>query len=90
MTTSKLNPDSAILGQLDEQWQKIAAVLVWKLARDGVQITLEDFRNFAVETAAGEAVLFTHGHIDSIELSIVTAKRAAELAVYDANNRGTG
>lgn len=89
VSVREVNPDSTVLQQLDQQWQKIAAVLVWKLARSGVTISGDDFEKFAQEGDAGQAVLFTHGHKDSIELSIVTAERARALAEYDAQQRGT-
>lgn len=88
MTTHEINPDSTVLRQLDQQWEKIAALLVWKLARDGVQLKAADFERFTNETNAGEAVLFTRGSKDAIELSIVTAERARVLAEHDAAQSG--
>lgn len=90
MTVHTVNPDSTVLNQLEDQWEKIVAIPVWKLARDGVRITLQDLESFAKETAAGDAVLFTHGHYDSFDFKIVTAQRAQELAEWDAKQRGTG
>jgi lauroyl/myristoyl acyltransferase len=91
VTVTEINPEAVVLDQLRDQWEKIAAVLVWKLSRDKVvQITWQDLEQFQVEVDAGEAVMFTHGHKESIELSIVTASRAVELARHDAAQRGAG
>ncbi len=87
---NEINPDNATLEQLREHWEKIAAVLVWKLARDGVRITMQDLDQFQAESDAGECVLFTHGHKDSIELAIVSASRAEILARHDAAQSGAG
>jgi hypothetical protein len=90
VTVHEMNPEAVVLNQLREQWEKVAAVLVWKLARDGVRITFEDLEQFGRECVAGEAVLFTHGHKDSIEFAIVTAERARALAEHDRNQSGSG
>lgn len=84
MSANDLNPDSAILQQLDGQWQKIAAVLVWKLARNGVTLTVGDFASFPKDHA-----LYTHGHRDSIDFKLVTMADAERLAAHDrSTNRG--
>ena len=90
MTIDTINPDSVVLDQLDEQWQKMLAMIVWKFAAGkGFTLTAADVEAYAVETERGEAVLFTHGHKHSIDFMIVTEKRARELAAHDAaTNKG--
>lgn len=88
MTVQILNPDSTVLQQMEGHWQKIATLLVWKLARAGVHITGQDMAEYGVQFAAGEAFLLTHGHHDSIELKIVSEIEARRLAEYDARFKG--
>jgi hypothetical protein len=92
VSINKLN-DAPILDQLDEQYQKLLAILVWKLQRDGshpngVTITHKDLVAYTEANARGEAVFLTHGHFDSIEFKSVTKQRAAELAKWDAAQKG--
>lgn len=80
MPNNVMNPDSVVLQQVDGMWQKLAALIVWKLAREGVTITHKDMDEFA----RGDNVLLTHGHFDSIEFKIVTAEAARRIAAHDA------
>lgn len=89
MPVEVINPDSAVLSQVGEYWQKLAAMLVWKLARKGVKISVKDMDAFQREYEAGGGVLLTHGHHDSIEFKIVTRAEAERIAAYDATQRGT-
>lgn len=84
MTVNVINPDAAILQQVQEHWQKLAALIVWKLAPTGVTLTFEDISSFPPDR-----VLLTHGHRDSIEFKIVSQADAERLAAHDrATNRG--
>lgn len=90
MSVNVLNPDSAILQQVDGHWQKMAMLILWKLnGKEKVRITLEDMQRFQSSCAPGDPVLFTHGHTDSIEFQIVDQASAARLAEHDASMRGT-
>lgn len=84
-----LNPDSAMAKQTEGQFQKFLAIALHKLKRehgiDGVKITADDIAEFA---DAG-LVMLTHGHVDSIELRLVTLAEANRLAAYDAGMRGS-
>lgn len=88
--TNKLN-DAPILDQLDGQWQKFAAVILWKLhGNQQVRITAEDIDAFGKQFGAGGfPVIFTHGHKDSIEFQIVSEEAAKRIAAHDAERRGT-
>ncbi len=89
MTVTKINPDSVILQQVEEQWQKLAMLILWKLAgRKSVRITAEDIARCTAEFAPGIPVIFTHGHSDSIEFSIVTEADAQRIAEHDRTMRG--
>ena len=90
MTVNKLNPDSVILQQLDGQWQKIAMLLLLKLAgREKVRITHAEMESLTKQFAPGIPVLMTHGHFDSIDFQVIDEAAARRLADYDAQMRGT-
>lgn len=73
-----------IIDQLEGQWEKIVAALVFKLAKDGVVLTMKDFEEC---TNSGRALL-SHGHFDSIEFKMVTREEAKRLAEFDATKTG--
>lgn len=90
MTVHKVNPDSTILSQLDEQWAKFFTFVVWKYHNNdkGVVITVEDMQRYQADFESGKAFLLTHGHHDSVEFKIVTKERAEELAAWDRSRDG--
>lgn len=84
-----INPDSTILQQVDGEWQKLAAAILWKLVKRGVvKVTVEDLKEMEAEFAPGMACIFTHGHAESIEFSLVTMEQAERLAAHDKTMRG--
>jgi hypothetical protein len=90
MTVNNMTPDSVVLGQLDGHWQKLAAMLLWKIkGREMVRLTHEDIARFQAEFLPFEPVIFTHGHSDSIDFQIVTHEQAERLAAHDKTMRGT-
>jgi hypothetical protein len=76
--------DKRILDQLEGHWQKMLLLTIWKLSKEKeVEITTEDIQNFQKEYAAeGGAVLFTHGHKESIEYRVVSAKKLENLNAF--------
>lgn len=84
MTVTKLN-DAPVLDQIEELgYMKFMALLVHKLAPNGVTITAEDIARFPPN-----GVLFSHGHHDGFEFRIVTQEAAERIAAHHAaNNRG--
>lgn len=82
----EVNPDNESLRQLREYWQKITAMLVWKLAPDGVTITAADMVAFQQDGR----FLLAHGHHDSFEFRMVTREEgdrlAAEYAASQSEN----
>lgn len=88
MNVKVVNPGAVVLDQIQEHYQKLLAMVVWKLAPGGVTLSLADIERFAHATEAGDAVLLTHGHFDSIEFKIVDAASAQRLADHDAKQRG--
>jgi len=84
MAINMINPDAAILQQVQEHWQKLAALIVWKLAPNGVTLTHEDIASFPPDR-----ILLTHGHRDSIEFKIISQADAERVAAHDQQtNRG--
>lgn len=81
-----LNPDSTMLRQSEGHWQKYLCLVLWKLAREGVTITLDDMVGFANQD---KNVLLTYGHIDSIEFKLVTRAEAERVAAYDKQQKGS-
>jgi len=69
-----------VLDQLEGQWQKIAAVLLWKLSKDKhVTIGTKDFADIQRATDAGQ-VFMTWGHYDSFEFRWMDQKAAEKLS----------
>lgn len=86
--SNAINPESTILKQLDEQWQRVAMLLLWKTSKgERVEITVEEIEEFHDTFAPGIPVLFTHGMVDRMAFQIVDEKKAAELAAFDAAQR---
>ena len=83
MPTTILNPESEILQQTEGHWQKLLALIVWKLAKQGVMITADDIMAFGKEGL----VLLTHGLPDGIEFKMVTQTEASQLIVMDKGGK---
>lgn len=89
MSLTRLN-DAPVLDQLDGQWQRLMAIVLWKYHRgETLKLTVADMQAFQRDADAGEAVVFTHGHVDSIDLAVITEERARVLAAHDRTQRGT-
>ena len=85
--SNEINPDSVILQQAretDDFWQKNLALILFKLAPDGIEITSDDMMKFMHQD---KNVILTHGHPESIEFKLVTMESAKRLAAHDANQR---
>ena len=89
MTTEELNPESDVLQQTKEHWQKLFSLLMFKLSRyEHVFITTKDIEAFAKEEAAGNTVLMTYGHPDGFEFALITQERAKVLMEYEKTQAG--
>lgn len=90
MTVKLLNPDSEIAKQLDGQWQKVVAFLLWKLSPDApVDITDEDIKAMAARYEPHGPVVFTHGRPDGFTITLMAMDRALVRAEYEASKRST-
>lgn len=81
---SELGMDAPILGQVEGHWHKLMALVVWKLAKDGVTITAEDMTTFPEGYS-----LLTHGKLDGITLKVVSPEQAATIREYNQTQKGS-
>lgn len=89
-TIENLTPDSHLLHQLDGQWQRVAMLLLWKLAkREMVRITVAEIAAFSAEFAPGAPTLYTHGHVDALDFQVIDEASARRLAAHHNGMRGT-
>lgn len=81
--------DSPILDQIQDHWQKIASLLLWKLAkREQVCITAEDIKALQAEFNPGMGVIFVHGQSDRMLFQLVTEADARRIVVHNAGLGG--
>lgn len=80
MPGNELN-DAPVLDQVREHWQKIAALLLLKLA-DGkqVEITVEDIERLR----EGEFVVFLNGGSRGFTVGLITTQAADVIAAHHA------
>lgn len=85
----EVNPDSTVLRQLDEQWQKMAMLILFKCLPPGgvCKITAADMLEISKRFGPEGPAIFTHGMVDGLEFSLITHERARELAEYDRTQR---
>lgn len=70
-----------VLDQLEGQWEKVCAALVWKYCGGKkALLTSKDFTNFAKFMETHQ--LLTWGHYDSFEFLLVTPERAKEITQH--------
>lgn len=77
--------NAAGLDQIEGQWMKMLAFVVWKLAPTGVEITSADIDSFAREGG----LLLTHVHRDSFEFKIVTPDSVELITRQELMKRNT-
>jgi hypothetical protein len=76
--------DAPILEQTEGMRDRILMAALWKLnGGQVVKVTAQDLERY-IAAFKGEPILFMHGHVDSIEVGIVTLERAKELAAHQA------
>lgn len=68
---------------LGGRWQKIAVVLMWKLARDGVVLNQTDR-----DQVPADKQLLAHGHADAITYRFLPHAEAARIAAFARDNEG--
>jgi hypothetical protein len=69
--------------ELQGRWQKLAVVLMWKLARDGVVLTVGD--RAAVPK---DRVLLANGRRDDIEYRFIPREEAKRIEKWERDNEG--
>lgn len=75
--------EKASVSELQGRWQKIAVVLLWKLAKNGVTLTQAD-RN----CVPADQRLLAHGHEHDIEYRFVPQREAANIEKFERENEG--
>lgn len=75
--------EKAGLLQLQGRWQKLACVLLWKLARDGCVLMAYDR-----DAVPADKVLMAHGHKDDLEYRFVPRDEAARIQKFERDNEG--
>ena len=75
-----------ILDQTREHWQKLAALVLWKVTqgKSSVTLTAADMKAFM----DSELIFVTHGHYDSIEFKLVTPEQARALVAHNETMKG--
>lgn len=74
---------SSSVSTLEGRWQKIAVVLMWKLAKDGVTLTQWD----RDQIPHGKTLL-AHGHAQDIEYRFVPRLEAERIAAWEREHEG--
>lgn len=72
-----------ILDQLEDQWERIVAAMVWKLGKGNVVLTAQDLRDFPTDR-----IFLTYGHHDSIEFKLVTREEADRIVEHQKTQQG--
>jgi hypothetical protein len=75
--------ERATLSELQGRWQKIACVLMWKLAKDGITLTPKD-----LAAVPSDRILLAHGHADDIEYRFVPRAEAKRIQDWEKDNEG--
>lgn len=75
--------DRVGVSELQGRWMKLATVLLWKLARDGLTLSPRDF-----EAVPAHLQLLAEGHADCIEYRFLPHAQAAAIARREADNEG--
>jgi hypothetical protein len=76
-------PQPGPFEELQGRWQKIAVVLLWKLAKDGVTLGQWDR-----DTVPADKTLLAHGHEQDIEYRFVQRAEAIRIAKWEKDNEG--
>lgn len=90
MTVRNMTPDSVVLQQVQEHWQKLFALMLWKLrGREAVTLSFREIEEAHADFAAQGLTLLMHGRTDSLLFQLVDRARAERLAAHDNSMRGT-
>lgn len=78
--------DAPVLNQVRDHWQRIAALIVWKVThgKRSITISAQDMQEFQKDPR----VLLTHGHVDSLEFKLVTAEEAQRMVEHQKTMQG--
>lgn len=87
MSQNKIITPESLLKQKteDEMWQKYVGLLLFKLAPQGVTLTLEDLKKMS---EAQDLVVLVRGRNNNVEFSLVTPEKAEMLAIQEQTHTG--
>lgn len=68
---------------LEGRWEKIAAVLLWKYAKDGVTLSTQD-----LGALPQDRVLLVTAHGREVEFRFVSIEEAQRIRKWEAENEG--
>lgn len=77
MNLSQLHK-AGVLDQIEGYWEKLFAALIFKVGPQ--TITLEDLQRLDDHCRGEKNVLFSHGHVDSIDFAIIPREEAESRA----------
>lgn len=91
MSVNNLTPDSTVLKQVQEHWQKLFMFMLWKLAgTQKITLTAAEISSCMNQFAPGVPTLYTHGHAESIDFQVVTPEIAETIAAQAQSTRDHG
>jgi hypothetical protein len=76
-------PPKASVSELQGRWQKLACVLMWKFAKDGITLRPKD-----LDLVPADKTLLAHGHAQDIEYRFTTHAEARRIVAWEAEQEG--
>lgn len=76
----EVGPDHPVVEELREHWQKIAALIMWKLNVKRVEILEDDIISLAMSDPRGMPVILAHAKNDKIIIMLMSGKEADSFA----------
>ena len=73
----------ADVSAIESMYSKLAAVLLWKFAKDGIVVTQHDLR-----TLPADRMLLVHGHADDLEIRFAPLAEARAIARQERDSEG--
>ncbi len=89
MNENRLN-EAPVLDQLEPYWQKIAGLLLYKLAKRGEQVTItfKDMKQLEADWPGGTIIACLGGY-DHFSFKLVTPEEAQRLAQHQKTQEGS-
>lgn len=87
-----MTPNAEILQQMEGHWQLMATMILWKLnGEKKLTITSEEMKQFREQfEKRGGAVMFAHGHKESIDFQVIDSEAATKIQEYSQEMEAAG